>query len=133
MKTQQRDDLNALRGIAILSVVLFHVNTYFFKNGHFGVDMFFVLSGYFIFTGHCRMPDRPLFEFFSKRIWRIFPGYFFFLASVLCWQYFLYSFLIPLDFVIGPTVTIWFIRPYRNCVLSWLRLKKSTSTVHPDT
>jgi peptidoglycan/LPS O-acetylase OafA/YrhL len=69
----RRDDLDSLRGLAVLSVVLFHLNVPVFTNGHLGVDVFFVLSGYFIFSSHCRA-NKSLYEFFSRRVWRIFPG-----------------------------------------------------------
>ena len=44
----QRLNLNIqqLRGIAVISVVLFHLNFNFAKTGYLGVDTFFVISGF---------------------------------------------------------------------------------------
>ncbi len=41
-----RDDIQGVRGIAILAVVLFHFFPNLLPNGFFGVDLFFVISGY---------------------------------------------------------------------------------------
>jgi peptidoglycan/LPS O-acetylase OafA/YrhL len=75
--------LDGLRGIAILMVVSFHYfpNTYLFRFGWSGVDLFFVLSGYLI-TGRLLpfLNDRRLLQkFYWNRFVRIVPLYFGFL------------------------------------------------------
>lgn len=44
--TKRRPDLQVLRGVSVLCVVLFHTKPEVFPNGYLGVDVFFVISGY---------------------------------------------------------------------------------------
>lgn len=69
--------LDALRGIAILLVIVYHY-FYFFRIGWIGVDLFFVLSGFLITTIllKTRYKERYFKNFFLRRILRIFPVYF---------------------------------------------------------
>jgi peptidoglycan/LPS O-acetylase OafA/YrhL len=47
---QFRKDINGLRAIAVIAVVLFHFNASWLPGGFAGVDVFFVISG-FLMTG----------------------------------------------------------------------------------
>lgn len=65
-----------LRGIAILLVLFFHAANKYCQCGHFGVDVFFVVSGYFLWTGIHRAQASGTFsfaEFYRKKVFRIFP------------------------------------------------------------
>ena len=43
-----RNDIQILRGIAVISVILFHLDKNIFKFGYLGVDIFFVIMRYVI-------------------------------------------------------------------------------------
>ena len=43
-----RPDIDGLRALAIIPVVLFHLDLVMFKGGFLGVDIFFVISGFLI-------------------------------------------------------------------------------------
>lgn len=72
-----RADLQALRGLAILLVVLHHAGVSALSGGYIGVDVFFVLSG-FLITGiilrRCVRADFSLSAFYLRRIRRLMPA-----------------------------------------------------------
>lgn len=77
-----RADIDGLRAIAVLSVVLFHAIRV--KGGFIGVDIFFVISGYLISTiifGNLNRNNFSFVEFYSRRIKRIFPALLFVLLA----------------------------------------------------
>ena len=43
-----RREINGIRALAVVSVILFHAGFTIFSGGFFGVDIFFVISGYLI-------------------------------------------------------------------------------------
>ena len=43
---QYRAEIDGLRTLAVMSVVLFHFNMFHIGGGYLGVDIFFVISGY---------------------------------------------------------------------------------------
>ncbi|HHA1787177.1 TPA: acyltransferase family protein [Enterobacter ludwigii] len=70
-----RPDIDGLRAVAILSVVIFHAFPELLAGGFVGVDIFFVISGYLITTILLTNKDRFSFiEFYARRIKRIFPS-----------------------------------------------------------
>jgi peptidoglycan/LPS O-acetylase OafA/YrhL len=73
-----RPDIDGLRALAVLPVILFHAHL-FFPGGFVGVDVFFVISGYLI----TQIIERDLqahrfsvLVFYQRRIRRIFPALF---------------------------------------------------------
>jgi len=72
-----RADIDGLRAIAIIPVVLFHANLAFFSGGFVGVDVFFVISG-FLITGliyeRIREGKFSLADFYARRARRILPA-----------------------------------------------------------
>lgn len=78
MKTSPfRKDINALRAIAVIAVVLFHFNPTWLPGGFAGVDVFFVISGFLmtsiIFRGF-EQSNFNLFKFYVSRSNRIIPA-----------------------------------------------------------
>ncbi len=72
-----RPDIDGLRAIAVLSVVIYHAFPKFITGGFIGVDIFFVISGFLISTIIMSSLERNSFsfiEFYSRRIKRIFPA-----------------------------------------------------------
>jgi len=72
-----RPDIDGLRAVAVLSVVVFHAFPELMKGGFIGVDIFFVISGFLISTIIFQNLDRGTFsfsEFYARRIRRIFPA-----------------------------------------------------------
>jgi peptidoglycan/LPS O-acetylase OafA/YrhL len=74
---EYRKDIDGLRAVAVLLVVMFHVHPRLITGGFVGVDIFFVISG-FLITGliGSGLRDRnfSLLNFYSRRIRRIFPA-----------------------------------------------------------
>lgn len=72
-----RPDIDGLRAVAVLSVVIFHAFPKFLQGGFIGVDVFFVISGFLISTIIFKSLDLGVFsaqEFYKRRIKRIFPA-----------------------------------------------------------
>lgn len=72
-----RPDIDGLRAIAVLSVVVFHTYPNLLPGGFVGVDVFFVISGYLISSIILKSLARDNFsfiEFYSHRVKRIFPA-----------------------------------------------------------
>ena len=69
---EKRTDIQVLRGLAVLLVVLFHLKIPGFENGYLGVDIFFVISGFLMATLYDRGTVQ---DFYRRRIDRLFPAY----------------------------------------------------------
>jgi len=75
--TRYRADIDGLRAVAVLSVIVFHAFPGRLTGGFAGVDVFFVISGFLISTIIFENLDRGTFsfgEFYGRRIRRIFPA-----------------------------------------------------------
>lgn len=68
-----RRDIQILRGIAILFVLLFHLQAPGAGSGFLGVDVFFVISGFLM---SCLYAPHGVAQFFARRARRILPAYF---------------------------------------------------------
>ncbi|AXD47275.1 hypothetical protein CHC30_07305 [Salmonella enterica] len=87
-----RPDIDGLRAIAVLSVVIFHYFPSLLPGGFVGVDIFFVISGYLITSIILKSASNKSFsylDFYKRRVLRIFPALSIVLVSCLIvgWVY----------------------------------------------
>lgn len=79
MSMEYRKEIDGLRAIAVVSVILFHAGFSTWSGGFVGVDIFFVLSGYLISSIILRDLKQGTFsfaEFYQRRARRILPALF---------------------------------------------------------
>ena len=96
-------EIDGLRAIAVISVILFHADFEIFninfKGGYLGVDIFFVISGYLITKLIISEQKNQKFRFgnfYLRRARRILPALF--LVSIISYPFALFFFL-PLPFL----------------------------------
>jgi len=89
-----RSDINALRALAVISVIIFHISPMTLKAGFIGVDIFFVISGFLMSRIIFMRSEEGRFnlkEFYLARIQRICPSLLFTVFLVLFVCFFLLS------------------------------------------
>jgi peptidoglycan/LPS O-acetylase OafA/YrhL len=89
--TKYRDDIDGLRALAIVPVVLFHAFPSILPGGFIGVDIFFVISGFLISTIIFRELKKGKFsflDFYARRVRRLFPALSLVLYSTLIFGWF---------------------------------------------
>ncbi len=89
-----RKEIDGLRGISIICVLLFHAKIPLFSGGFFGVDIFFVISGYLITNIILNLYNNDKFDikfFYERRIRRIIPALYVVLIFLCVYSYFFQS------------------------------------------
>jgi peptidoglycan/LPS O-acetylase OafA/YrhL len=94
MVLRYRADIDGLRALAVLAVILFHTFPNALPGGFVGVDIFFVISGYLITQLILKDLDSGNFtaaSFYARRVRRIFPALIIVLIATFTfgWHYFL--------------------------------------------
>ncbi|MCX7090789.1 MAG: acyltransferase [Legionellales bacterium] len=89
-KSEYRAEIDGLRAVAVLSVILFHAGFKLFSGGFVGVDVFFVISGYLITSMILTEKQEGTFSilhFYERRARRILPPLFFimFICLPIAW------------------------------------------------
>ena len=95
-----RHDIDGLRAIAVISILIFHVNKDWLPGGFIGVDVFFVISGYLITSIiYPAMQNNrfSLIDFYNRRIKRILPAVWFYTLLTLLVAFFVY---LPKDLLV---------------------------------
>ena len=86
-----RAEIDGLRALAVVPVILFHAGFELFSGGYVGVDIFFVISGYLITTIIIEDIENKRFSiinFYERRARRILPALFFmmFVCTLFAWK-----------------------------------------------
>jgi len=87
-----RPEIDGLRALAVVPVILFHAGFDLFSGGYVGVDVFFVISGYLITTiiiEDIELKNFSIISFYERRARRILPALFFILLITLLFSVFL--------------------------------------------
>jgi peptidoglycan/LPS O-acetylase OafA/YrhL len=97
MSIGYRRDIDGLRAVAVVPVVLYHAGITLLGGGFVGVDVFFVISGYLItsiLAEDIRRGEFSILAFYERRARRIFPALFFvLLVSIIAFT----AILLPFD------------------------------------
>lgn len=92
-----RREIDGLRAVAVVPVILFHAGLQAFSGGYVGVDIFFVISGYLI-TGNLleslQTNEFTFAAFYERRARRILPALFF---VILCCIPFAWMWMLPAE------------------------------------
>lgn len=86
MAREYRADIDGLRTVAVIPVVIFHLGTALFSGGFVGVDVFFVISGFLItqtLLDERGTVAQGLLDFYKRRVRRIFPALFVLYLAVM--------------------------------------------------
>ena len=87
LKPRYMPGLDGFRAVAVIAIIIFHLNAQWLPGGFLGVDTFFVISGYLItallVAEFYRDGTIDLFEFWKRRIKRLIPALLFLLGIVL--------------------------------------------------
>src|SRR5579884_620342 len=94
MVHRYRPDIDGLRGIAVIGVVLYHAGLGRVRGGFLGVDVFFVISGFLItqfIDERMQQGEFSTGEFYERRVRRILPALFLMLAVCSVLAYFVFT------------------------------------------
>lgn len=86
-KTKYLPSIDSLRAIAVIAVIIYHIDANYLPGGFLGVDLFFVLSGYLISSliikEYKSTGTVNLYNFYVRRARRLLPAVYFMITVVL--------------------------------------------------
>ena len=86
-KTKYFPSIDSLRAIAVIAVIIYHIDANYLPGGFLGVDLFFVLSGYLISSliikEYKSTGTVNLYNFYVRRARRLLPAVYFMITVVL--------------------------------------------------
>ena len=88
-----RREIDGLRALAIIPIILYHAGIKLFSGGYVGVDIFFVISGYLITSiilSDLNANSFSLKKFYERRARRILPALFAMLFASILAAWFLF-------------------------------------------
>ncbi|TWP29777.1 acyltransferase [Apibacter muscae] len=112
MHLKYRPDIDGLRALAVISVIVYHLNNHWLPGGFIGVDVFFVISGFLITKIIYREIISNQFSFknfYQRRINRILPVFF---SVMLCTSFVAWYLLLPDEFML-------FLRSLKSTTYFW--------------
>ena len=113
-----RPEIDGLRAIAVVPVILYHAGFEYFKGGFIGVDVFFVISGYLItliIITEIKSGDFRLVNFYERRARRILPALFLVMAASLPFAWF---WLLPSDLK-AYSKSLLFVSTFSSNIFFW--------------
>ena len=119
MKLIYRPEIDGLRGLSILLVILFHAKVPFFSSGFLGVDIFFVISGYLITSiilNEIKLKRFSLINFYERRARRILPALYFLLFLLCIYSFFYQAPYFSKDLSQSIFSTVTFIQNFLNII-----------------
>lgn len=117
---EYRREIDGLRAVAVLPVILFHAGFSAFAGGYVGVDVFFVISGYLITSILLHDLEKGNFSivrFYERRARRILPALFF---VMLCCLPFAWLWMLPQQFK-DFSQTLVAISFFASNILFWIK------------
>ena len=86
-KTRYLPSIDSLRALAVLAVIIYHIDVNYLPGGFLGVDLFFVLSGYLISSliikEYKKTGTLNLYNFYMRRARRLLPAVYFMITVCL--------------------------------------------------
>lgn len=113
-----RREIDGLRALALLPVMLFHAGIFGFSGGYVGVDIFFVISGYLITTiilSELELGRFSIINFYERRARRILPALF---LVIVCAIPFALLYMLPSE-LIAASKSLLSVLTYSSNIYFW--------------